>query len=100
MDMAVTLQTVVTGEVQRARDNAVFPKGRHIHASDGTPLAYTVVGAGDRIPVVFVNGWTCSDAYWVGVGPDVIAAGHPAVFLDTRGHGESGLPRPPGLCAR
>ena len=43
---------------------------------------------------------TCSDGYWAGIGPVVIAAGHRAVFLDTRGHGESGLPRAPGLCAR
>jgi pimeloyl-ACP methyl ester carboxylesterase len=86
-------------EVLRARENAVFPKDRRIRASDGTRIAYTVVGSGEGVPVVFINGWTCSDAYWVGIGPGVVAAGHPTVFIDTRGHGESGLPRSPGLCA-
>jgi pimeloyl-ACP methyl ester carboxylesterase len=83
-----------------ARDNAVWPKDRTVRVSDGTRIAYTVVGDGPRTPVVFLNGWTCSDGYWAGIGPAVIAAGHPAVFLDTRGHGESGLPRAPGICAR
>lgn len=78
----------------------MFPKDRRITASDGTRIAYTVVGDPDATPVVFVNGWTCSDAYWVGIGPGVVAAGYRAVFIDTRGHGESGLPRSPGLCAR
>jgi pimeloyl-ACP methyl ester carboxylesterase len=88
-----------SGEVLRARKHAVFPKDRRIRASDGTRIAYTLVGDGMRTPIVFVNGWTCSDAYWVGIGPGVVEAGHRALFLDTRGHGESGLPRSPGLCA-
>jgi pimeloyl-ACP methyl ester carboxylesterase len=83
-----------------AKDNAVFPKDRLVRVSDGTPIAYTVRGDGPGTPVVFLNGWTCSDGYWAGIGPGVVAAGHRAVFLDTRGHGESGLPRPPGFHAR
>jgi pimeloyl-ACP methyl ester carboxylesterase len=86
-------------EVLRAREHAVFPKTRRIAASDGTRIAYGVVGDGDGIPIVFVNGWTCSDAYWITIGPKVVEAGHPAVFIDTRGHGESGLPRAPGIAA-
>jgi pimeloyl-ACP methyl ester carboxylesterase len=82
-----------------AEQHAVWPKDRVATMSDGTPIAYTVVGKGPRVPVVFLNGWTCSDGYWAGIGPAVIAAGHPAVFLDTRGHGQSGLPRDPGRCA-
>ena len=39
-----------------AHDNAVWPKDRRVTASDGTPIAYTVIGKGDRIPVVFLNG--------------------------------------------
>ncbi len=92
--------TAESAETLRAREHAVFPKDRRIHASDGTRIAYTVRGDGAGVPVVFVNGWTCSDAYWVGIGPGVAAAGHRALFLDTRAHGESGLPRSPGLCAR
>ncbi len=52
--------------------------------SDGTRVAYTLLGDGPKVPIVFVNGWTCSDAYWAGIGPAVLAAGHRALFLDTR----------------
>ena len=82
-----------------AHENAVFPKDRVVTVSDGTPIAYTVIGAGEGVPILFINGWTCSDAYWAGVGPALVAAGHRAVFVDTRGHGESGLPRPAGFLA-
>ena len=91
--------TADSAAAQRAHANALWPKDRRVTASDGTRIAYTVVGAGERMPVAFVNGWTCSDAYWVGIGPGVMNAGHRAVFIDTRGHGESGLPRSPGLAA-
>lgn len=85
----------------RAAEYAIFAKDRTITASDGTRIAYTVVGAGgERTPVVFVNGWTCPDSYWIGIGPQVVEGGHPAVFVDTRGHGQSGLPRSPGFAAR
>lgn len=78
-----------------------FPKDRRLRASDGTSIAYTVLGAdGIRVPVVFINGWTCPDSYWARIGPAVMAAGHPAVYLDLRGHGDSGLPRDPGFAAR
>ena len=79
---------------------ATFPKDSKVTASDGTPLAYTVKGGGDGVPVVFINGWTCPDSYWVKIGPGVMASGRPVLYLDVRGHGESGLPRPPGFCAR
>jgi pimeloyl-ACP methyl ester carboxylesterase len=79
--------------------HAVFPKDRFVDASDGARLAYTVVGEGARTPIVFMNGWTCPDAYWSKIAPPVIDAGHPAVFFDTRGHGESTLPHPPGHSA-
>jgi pimeloyl-ACP methyl ester carboxylesterase len=83
-----------------AKEYAIFAKDRTVTASDGTRLAYTVVGeAGTKTPIVFVNGWTCSDAYWAEIGPKLIEKGHPAVFFDTRGHGESGLPRNPGIAA-
>lgn len=86
---------------RRAVEFAVFAKDRRVTVSDGTEIAYTVVGAGgDGIPVVFVNGWTCPDSYWAGIGPRVVDAGHPAVFVDTRGHGQSGLPRPAGCAGR
>ena len=81
----------------RAAQHAVFPKDRRVTVSDGTEIAYTVVGDGDRTPVAFLNGWTCPDAYWARTAKAVVAAGHRAVLLDARGHGESGLPRPARL---
>ena len=76
---------------------AIFRKDRSVAADDGTPLAYTVRNpAGPQVPVLFANGWSCSDAYWVGILPDLEEAGHPCILPDTRGHGFSGLPRSPG----
>lgn len=84
----------------KAHQRAAFPKDRDLTVSDGTRIAYTVRGDGPRVPVVFVNGWSCTDGYWITIGPAVAAAGHRAIFLDMRGHGESGLPRRPGIAAR
>src|SRR5438105_179652 len=83
-----------------AREYAIWPKDRTVTVSDGTPIAYTVVGDGPKTPILFVNGWSCSDGYWAQIGPRVVEDGHPAIFMDTRGHGESGLPRDPGFLAR
>ena len=58
--------------IPTAREYAVWPKDRTITVSDGTPIAYTVVGDGPKTPILFVNGWTCSDAYWVAIGPAMI----------------------------
>lgn len=81
---------------QRARSHATFAKDRRATTSDGTSIAYTVVGAdGTGTPVMFLNGWTCPDAYWARTARAVVDAGHPALLLDARGHGESGLPRSP-----
>jgi pimeloyl-ACP methyl ester carboxylesterase len=80
-----------------AQEYACFPKDRFATASDGTTIAYTVLGDGDAVPILFVNGWSCTDTYWSGIAPTLIEAGHPAVLVDTRGHGQSGLPRPPGF---
>jgi len=84
----------------RAHEYARFPKDRAVEVSDGTRVAFTVLGGGPKVPVVFVNGWTCSDGYWAKIAAAVSEAGYPAVFVDLRGHGESGLPRRPGVAAR
>ena len=86
--------------IPTAREYAIWPKDRTVTVSDGTPIAYTVVGDGPKMPILFVNGWSCSDAYWAGIGPGMVDDGHPTIFMDTRGHGESGLPRDPGFLAR
>jgi pimeloyl-ACP methyl ester carboxylesterase len=80
---------------------ALFAKERRVVADDGTPIAYTYRNPdGPGVPVVFANGWSCSDAYWRTLLPLLQAAGHPCVLPDTRGHGRSGLPRSPGRGAR
>ena len=86
--------------IPTAHEYAIWPKDRTVTVSDGTPIAYTVVGDGPKTPILFVNGWTCSDAYWAAIGPGMVDDGHPTIFMDTRGHGESGLPRDPGFLAR
>jgi pimeloyl-ACP methyl ester carboxylesterase len=83
---------------------AVFAKDRATRVDDGTRIAWTVLepapDARPRTPVLAVNGWSCSDAYWVHVAPALVALGHPVVLVDARGHGASGLPRHPGRGAR
>ena len=80
---------------------ALFPKERHVIADDGTPIAYTLRNPdGPEVPVLFANGWSCSDAYWGDLLPALEARGHPCVLPDTRGHGRSGLPRDPGRGAQ
>ncbi len=97
---ALVRSRAVATRSERAHGRAAFAKDRSVTASDGTRIAYTVRGDGPGIPVVFVNGWSCTDAYWARVGPKVGAGGHETVYLDLRGHGESGLPRAPGIAAR
>ena len=77
----------------------LFPKDRTLEVDDGTPIAYTV-RRGTKTPVAFVNGWSCSDAYWADILPPVEQAGHTVVIHDHRGHAQSGLPREPGPNAR
>lgn len=80
---------------------AFFAKERRVVADDGTPIAYTVRNPdGPAVPILFANGWSCSDVYWAKVLPLLEAAGHPCVLPDTRGHGRSGLPRTPGRGAQ
>ena len=79
---------------------AIFPKPQRATADDGTPLAWTrlpaAAGSPRRRPVVTISGWSCSDAYWAHIAPALTERGHDVVVLDARGHGASGLPRPPG----
>ena len=80
---------------------ALFAKERRVLADDGTPIAYTFRNPdGPGVPILFANGWSCSDAYWGKLLPSLEADGHPCLLPDTRGHGRSGLPRPPGRGAR
>jgi pimeloyl-ACP methyl ester carboxylesterase len=83
----------VSATASLSEQNAVWPKDRFVDSSDGARLAYTVRNeSAAGIPVVFMNGWTCPDAYWKNIAPGIIDAGHPTMFFDTRGHGQSGLP--------
>lgn len=79
---------------------ALFDKEKELGVSDGTPIRYTVRGAGAGPAIVLANGWSCSDAYWITLVPDLVERGHRVILPDTRGHGESGLPRSPGFKGR
>ena len=83
-----------------AHQRAAFPKDHDLTVSDGTRIAYTTRGEGPGVPVLFVNGWSCTDSYWTTIGPTVAGDHRRVVYLDMRGHGESGLPRSPGFAAR
>jgi pimeloyl-ACP methyl ester carboxylesterase len=92
----VTAPTATTLSAQ----NAIWAKDRSFETSDGATIAYTVLGAEGRgTPVVLMNGWMCPDAYWKGIAPAVVEAGHPVVLFDTRGLGQSSLPTTPGWTA-
>lgn len=78
----------------------VFLKDQSFEASDGAPIAYTTRGrGGSGVTFVTVNGWSCSDVYWAELVPHLEERGHRVIVADTRGHGASGLPRPPGYRA-
>lgn len=83
---------------------AVFPKDRATRVDDGTRIAWTLLapaeGITPRVPILAVNGWSCSDSYWVHIAPALVALGHPVLLVDARGHAASGLPRSPGRGAR
>jgi pimeloyl-ACP methyl ester carboxylesterase len=79
---------------------SLFEKERELGVSDGTPIRYTIRGSGDGLAVVLANGWSCSDSYWVHLLPYLEQQGYRVVLPDPRGHGESGLPRPPGFKGR
>lgn len=79
----------------------VFTKDRSFTASDGTPIAYAAVGDGSSgLTFVTVNGWSCSDVYWARLVPHLESRHDRVLVADHRGHGASGLPRPPGYRAR
>ena len=44
------------------------------------------------IPFVLVHGLASNARMWDGVASELAAAGHPVVWIDQRGHGQSGKP--------
>jgi len=61
-----------------------------VTTDDGARLAVRTAGAGGTAaPVVMAHGWTSSRAVWAPVARRLVAAGHPVVLYDQRGHGES-----------
>jgi pimeloyl-ACP methyl ester carboxylesterase len=83
---------------------AAFTKEARVVVSDGTPIVYARreprASTTRRASMVFASSLSCSDLYWSDVVPRLVDAGHVCVVPDTRGHGASGLPRPPGRGAR
>jgi pimeloyl-ACP methyl ester carboxylesterase len=76
-----------------------------VTTDDGAALAVTVAlppagapgaegdAAGDLPTVVLPHCWTGARAVWVPVARRLLAAGHPVVLYDQRGHGASGTGR-------
>jgi pimeloyl-ACP methyl ester carboxylesterase len=83
---------------------AAFPKEARVVVSDGTPIVYALRcpedDAGRAPAIIFASSLSCSDVYWADIVPRLVDAGHACIVPDTRGHGASGLPRPPGRGAR
>jgi pimeloyl-ACP methyl ester carboxylesterase len=79
---------------------AAFPKEARVVVSDGTPIVYARRDPEPRAArapaMIFANSLSCSDVYWTDVVPRLVDAGHLCIVPDARGHGASGLPRPPG----
>lgn len=65
--------------------------------ADGTRLAYDLSAVErDGVPVVLLHGSVLSKAIWRGLGYLApLAAEHPVLRLDLRGHGRSGKPHDP-----
>jgi len=98
--------STVAGRAEPVRPDSdlSLPDGDEIVVTtdDGAALAVTVAGraAGDRLTVVLPHCWTGSRAVWVPVARRLLAAGHPVVLYDQRGHGASTVGRQPLSIAR
>jgi non-heme chloroperoxidase len=65
-----------------------------VTADDGARLSVTVAGpppGHGPPPVVLAHCWTGSRAVWAPVARRLVAAGHPVVLYDQRGHGASSV---------
>ncbi len=58
------------------------------HAADGAELAYTDLGPGGGIPLLFVHGWNGARAIWFPV-MDILARHYRTIAPDLRGFGAS-----------
>jgi pimeloyl-ACP methyl ester carboxylesterase len=64
------------------------------HAADGAELAYSDMGPGGGIPLLFLHGWNGARALWFPV-MEILAKRHRAIAPDLRGFGSSnGAPGP------
>lgn len=69
------------------------PERRLALSSDGTPVAFTVVGSGPA--VLLAHGTGLSEVVWRGLGYTAALEGFRVVGVDLRGHGRSGKPHRP-----
>jgi pimeloyl-ACP methyl ester carboxylesterase len=85
-----------------AAADLALPAGedRMVTTDDGATLAVRVAGTGSAAPIVLSHCWTGTRAVWAPVARRLVAAGHPVVLYDQRGHGSSALGRDPLTVAR
>ena len=79
----------------------LFPKDRCVVSFDGTHIAYTILGKGQRgqPTMVLCAGYVCPDNFWRYLAP-ALARRYRVLVWNYRGAGGSGLPREPGYRAR
>lgn len=62
---------------------------------DGHTIHYTLLGRGDKTPIVFVHGWSSARTFWryqMDESPDDAFTDRPRLALDLIGHGDSDAP--------
>lgn len=64
------------------------------HAGEPVELHTRRWHGGDERPLVLVHGLASNARLWDGVATALVAAGHPVVTIDQRGHGRSSKPDP------
>ncbi|HEX9775920.1 MAG TPA: alpha/beta hydrolase [Actinomycetota bacterium] len=82
----------------RGAEGTLFPKDRCVVSFDGTHLAYTIAGNGERV-IALCAGYCCPDNFWKYIGPS-LSRHYRVLIWNYRGCGVSGMPREPGYRAR
>jgi pimeloyl-ACP methyl ester carboxylesterase len=82
----------------QGQGGTLFPKDRCVVSYDGTHLAYTMLGRGERV-IALCAGFCCPDNFWRYLAP-ALAKKYRVLIWNYRGSGVSGMPREPGYRAR
>ena len=63
---------VSDARIDDAPPYVLFPKDQVVRVDDGTPIAY-LSRPGTKVPIAFINGWSCSDIVPSRISPRQIA---------------------------